>query len=143
MIRTTEPSAATTGVGTTVTFVGAMPVAANMAAAADADTCSCTAAMTAASLPTPGGSANESVCVTRDVTISVNVTVTALPLPLGAAEAETNKAALAIAVDESPLGERTTGVSDTENDAFASETTGDGEPSALIAPLAAVESSGF
>ena len=78
IINETDPSAAITGVGTTVTFDGTTPVAAKIEAAAAAATCSRIAEMTEASLPAPGGRENFSVCVTFDETVSVNVTV-ALP----------------------------------------------------------------
>ena len=79
MTRDTEPSAAITGVGTTVTLDGAMPVAAKMDAAAAAATCCCIAAITDASFPTPGGKEKVSVWVTLAVTVSVKVITATSP----------------------------------------------------------------
>jgi hypothetical protein len=138
MTRDTEPSAANTGVGTTVTLDGMMPVAAKIDAAAAAATCSCIAAITDASFPTPGGKAKDSVCVTLAVTVSVKVITASPPGAIETVDDQdvTGEAAKVAPVLAVRLGERTSSW-ELEMDALG-VTARD-----AIAPLAANDSVGF
>ncbi len=80
IVTVDDPSALLRTVGTTVTFVGAVPPDADVSAdIVAAVTCACIAAMTDDSLP-PGGSENVRTCVTGTETISVKVMMAPTPL---------------------------------------------------------------